>query len=87
MTQHQSIVNPVISHAEQKYKSKKYQLNLQDPLIFTNRRDGLPIVEWLAKTKGKMSIDKDFMNTPWHCMTHVISCVGGTAFGYLEPCA
>ena len=80
-------MNPAISHMQQRYKPEKRQFKLPDPPIFIGRRDGLPFVEWLAKMKGKMSIDKDLMDTPWRCMAYVISRVGGTAFGHLEPCA
>ena len=35
--------------------------------------------------KGKMTVDDNLMDTPWHCMAYIMSCVGGTAFGHLEP--
>ena len=35
--------------------------------------------------KGKMKVDEDLMDTQWRCMAYVMSRVGGTAFGYLEP--
>ena len=35
--------------------------------------------------KGKMQIDEDLIDTPWHRMAYVMNCVGGTAFGHLEP--
>ena len=85
MTQQQGIVNLAISHAEQRYKLKKRRLKLQDPPIFTGGRNSLPVVEWLAKIKRKMGIDEDLMDTLWRRMAYVMNCVGGTAFGHLEP--
>ena len=64
MAQPQAIVNPAISHTEQRYEPEKRQFKLQDPPIFTGRRDSLSFVEWLAKMKGKMTIDEDLMDTP-----------------------
>ena len=86
MAQPQAIVNPAISHIKQRYKPNKRRFKLQDPPIFTGRRDGMPVVEWLVKMKGKMTVDKDLMDTPWRRMMYVMSRVGGTAFGHLEPC-
>ena len=45
----------------------------------------MPVVEWLAKMKGKMKVDEDFIDTLWRCMAYVMSRVGGTAFSHLEP--
>ena len=44
----------------------------------------MPVLEWLAKMKEKMTVDDDLMDTLWHCMAYVMSRVGGTAFGHLE---
>ena len=44
--------------------AKKRQYKLQDPLIFTGEREGLPFVEWLAKIKRKIEMDNDIINTP-----------------------
>ena len=85
MAQPQAIVNPAISHTEQRYEPEKRRFKLQDPLIFTGGRDGLPFVEWLAKMKGKMKVDEDLVDTQWRRMAYVMSRVGGTAFGHLEP--
>ena len=35
--------------------------------------------------KGKMRVDENLMDTPWRRMAYVMSRVGGTAFGHLEP--
>ena len=87
MAQPQTIVNPAISYTEQRYEFEKRRFKLQDPPIFTGRRDGLPFIEWLAKMNRKMKIDEDLMDTLWRRMAYVMNCVGGTAFGHLEPCA
>ena len=85
MAQPGAIVNPAISHTEQRYKPKKRRFKLQDPPVFTAEKDGMPVVEWLAKMKGKMKVENDIMDTPWRRMAYVMSCVGGTAFSHLEP--
>ena len=35
--------------------------------------------------KENMKVDEDFMDTPWRCMAYIMSRVGNTAFGHLEP--
>ena len=44
----------------------------------------MPVVEWLAKMKGKMKVDEDLIDTPWRRMAYVMSCVDGTAFSHLD---
>ena len=63
----------------------KRRFKLENLPVFTGGRDGLPFVEWLAKMKGKMKVDKNLMDTPWRRMAYVMSCVGGTTFSHLEP--
>ena len=87
MAQSRAIVNPaIIGFAEPRHGYKKRQFKLENPPIFTGRKDGMPVVEWLAKMKKKMKVDEDLMDTPWRRMAYVMSRVGGTAFGHLEPC-
>ena len=45
----------------------------------------MPVVEWLAKMKEKMTVDNNLMETLWRCMAYVMSRVSSTAFGHLEP--
>ena len=78
-------MNPAISHTEQRYKPKKRRFKLQDPSVFTAKKNGMPVVEWLAKIKGKMKVDEDLMDTQWRRMAYVMSCVGSIVFGHLEP--
>ena len=83
--QEQVIVSP---RGNNEYKStfaSKRRLKLQDPPIFTGGRDGLSVTEWLAKIKGKMMVDDNLIDTLWRRMAYVMNCVGGTAFGHLEP--
>ena len=40
----------------------KRRFKLENPPVFTGKRDGLPFVKWLAKMKGKIKVDKDLMD-------------------------
>ena len=83
--QRQVIVSPRGYHEDGSTFTSKCCFKLQDPPIFTGGKDGMPFVEWLAKMKGKMIVDNDLIDTPWRRMAYVMNCVGGTAFGHLEP--
>ena len=83
--QRQVIVSPRGYHEDGSTFTSKRRFKLQDPPVFTGGKDGMPVVEWLAKMKGKMTVDDDLMDTPWRRMAYVMSRVGGTAFGHLEP--
>ena len=83
--QEQVIVSPRGNHENGSTFTSKRRFKLQDPPVFTGGKDGMPVVEWLAKMKGKMMVDDDLMDTPWRRMAYVMSRVGGTAFGHLEP--
>ena len=85
MMQGQVIVSPRGYHEDGSTFTSKRRFKLQDPPVFTGEKDGMPVVEWLAKMKGKMTVDDDLMDTLWRCMAYVMSRVGGTAFGHLEP--
>ena len=82
--QRQVIVSPCGYHKDGSTFTSKRRFKLQDPPIFTGRKDGMPVVEWLAKMKRKMKVDEDLMDTPWRRMAYVMSRVGGTAFSHLE---
>ena len=83
--QEEVIVSPRGNHENGSTFTSKRRFKLQDPPVFTGGKDGMPVVEWLAKMKGKMMVDDDLMDTPWRRMAYVMSRVGGTAFGHLEP--
>ena len=83
--QRQVIVSPHGNHEDRSTFTSKRRFKLQDLPVFTGGRDGLPFVEWLAKMKRKMKVDEDLMDTQWRRMAYVMSRVGGTAFGHLEP--
>ena len=88
--QKQGIVDPLVSHAEQRHEreassSSKPLFKLQDPPVFIGGIDSMPVVEWLVKMRGKMKADNDLMDTPWRRMACVMNRIGGMAFGHLEP--
>ena len=83
--QRQVIVSPHGNHEDGSTFTSKRCFKLQDLPVFTGGKDNMPVIEWLAKIKGKMSVDEDLMDTPWRRMAYVINHVGGTAFGHLEP--
>ena len=85
MMQEQVIVSPHGNKENRSTFTSKRCFKLQDPSVFTGGKDGMPVVEWLAKMKGKMTVDDNLMDTPWRRMAYVMSRVGGTAFGHLEP--
>ena len=63
----------------------KRRFKLQDPPVFTDGKEGLPVEYWLAKMKAKMKADGNLMDTPERRMAYVINRVEGMAFGHLEP--
>ena len=65
--------------------STKRRFKLQDPPVFTDGKEGLPVEYWLAKMKAKMKADGDLMDTPERRMAYVMNRVEGMAFGHLEP--
>ena len=83
--QRQVIVSPRGNHEDKSTFTSKCCFKLQDLPVFTGGKDGMPVVEWLAKMKRKMTVDDDLMDTPWRRMAYVMSRVGGTAFSHLEP--
>ena len=84
LTQKQVIVSPHGNNENGSTFTSKHCFKLQDPPIF-NGKDGMQVVEWLAKMKRKMKVDENLMDTPWRRMAYVLNRVGGTAFGHLEP--
>ena len=87
MMQRQVIVSPHGNHKDGSTFTSKCCFKLQDLPVFTGGKDGMPIIEWLAKMKRKIKVDEDLIDTPWRRMAYVMSQVSGTAFGHLEPCA
>lgn len=95
--QEQAIVDPPVSHGDNEkhevspgpstnsISARKHRLKLQDPPVFTDGKDGLPVEHWLVKMDGKMTADEDLMDTPKRRMVYVMKRVGGTAFDHLEP--
>lgn len=67
--------------------TSKHCFKLQDPSMFISGKDGMPFIKWLAKTKRKITINNNFIDTPWLCMAYVISCVSGIACSHFEPYA
>ena len=65
--------------------AKKQRLKLQDLLIFTDEKNSVSIKHWLAKIDGKMTVNKNLMNTPKKRIIYVINRMNGTAFSHLEP--
>ena len=83
--QRQVIISLHGNHEDRSTFTSKHCFKLQDLPIFTGSKDGMPVVQWLAKMKKKMTVNENLMDTPWRRMAYVKSCVSGTAFSHLEP--
>ena len=81
------IVSPHGNHEDGSTFTSKRRFKLQDSSVFIGGKDGMLVIEWLAKMKGKMKVDENLMDTLWRRMAYIMSRVSGTAFGHLEPCA
>ena len=57
MMKKQVIVSPCGNHKNRSTFTSKRRFKLQDPPVFTSGKDGMPVVEWLAKMKRKMKVD------------------------------
>ena len=65
--------------------AQKRCFKLQNPLVFTDRKNDLLVEHWLVKMKGKMTANNDLYDSLARCMVYVMNCVSGLAFGHLEP--
>ena len=65
--------------------STKRRFKLQNPSVFTNGKEKLPVKYWLAKMKAKMKANGNLMDTLKQRMAYVMNCVEGMAFGHLKP--
>ena len=44
--------------------TRKYCFKLQDSSVFTSGKDGMPVVEWLAKMKQKIEANNNLIDIP-----------------------
>ena len=65
--------------------STKRCFKLQDPPVFIDKKENLPVEYSLAKMKAKIKADGDLMNKPEQRIAYVMNCVKSMAFGHLEP--
>ena len=93
------IVDSLVSHAGNKqHKSslrlsattsatvtKQRRFKLQNFFVYKEKNAGLPMEHWLTKMKTKIKADDNFMVILDQRMAYVMSRVGDTAFGHLEP--
>ena len=82
--QHESSPGPLDNTTS---TTSKQRFKLDNPNRFTGDKNSIPIEQWLTQMEGKMTEDKELMDTPKRRIVYVLNRLDGRAFKHVEPCA